>query len=159
MGVDRRIELARVADAPVLADMSRRLVEHGLRWRWTPTAIRRCIRHAETEVVVVRARTGQPLAFGIMRYEELEAHLILLAVTPGARRRGLGRHLVEYLESMARTAGIGRIILEVRAANAEARAFYRSMGYRESERLHGYYQGAEDALRMIADLWVGADLG
>lgn len=150
------VELARLAEAAVLADMSRRLVEYGLAWRWTPAALRKCIRDPETEVVVIRAKTSHPLAFGVMRYDADDAHLILLAVSPGARRRGLGTRLLDYLEAMARTAGITTIQLEVRADNVEARTFYRGRGYRETERLRGYYQGREDAVRMLANLRVRA---
>lgn len=150
-----QVELARIREAPVLADMSRRLVEHGLGWRWTPEALRRCMRDPETEVVVIRAKTSHPVAFGVMRYDADEAHLILLAVSPGARRRGLATVLMGYLEAMARTAGICTIQLEVRASNTGARAFYAARGYAVTARLRGYYQGREDALRMSADLRLG----
>lgn len=154
-----QIEIARLSDAPVIADMSRRLVEHGLVWRWTPAAIRRCIRHAETECVIVRAKTGHPIGFGIMRYELDVAHLILLAVSPGARRRRLATQICDHLEAMARTAGIEAIQVEVRSSNLGARSFYKARGYADTEHLGGYYQGKEDAQRMVVRLWVRADLG
>jgi ribosomal protein S18 acetylase RimI-like enzyme len=34
-----------------------------------------------------------------------------------------------------------------------ARAFYRSQGYTELERISGYYQGTEDAVRLEKQLW------
>ena len=36
------LESARISDAPRLAEMSRVLIEHGLRWRYTPQAIPEC---------------------------------------------------------------------------------------------------------------------
>jgi ribosomal protein S18 acetylase RimI-like enzyme len=36
----------------------------------------------------------------------------------------------------------------VRAENPVARTFYRQRGYVEIERLAGYYQGMEDAVRL-----------
>ena len=78
------------------------------------------------------------------------SHLVLLAVDLGARRRGVGRNLVRWLERVARRGGILRIGLEVRASSAGARGFYQSLGYTETGRLRGYYQGREDALKMVS---------
>ena len=47
------------------------------------------------------------------------------------------------------------MMLEVRRSNDDARAFYRAMGYREVARLSRYYQGREDAVRMMSSLSVG----
>ena len=60
----------------------------------------------------------------------------------------MGRRLLEWLEQPARVAGIARIVLEVRASNDGAHAFYERMGYRKRVRVPGYYQGHEAALRM-----------
>ena len=54
---------------------------------------------------------------------------------------------IEELDSL-----IDQIMLEVRASARDARAFYGGFGYREVERIRGYYQGREDAVRMVADL-------
>ena len=43
-------------------------------------------------------------------------------------------------------AGLARIVLEVRADNAGARAFYQRLGYRTLERVPGYYGGREAAV-------------
>ena len=71
---------------------------------------------------------------------------------PARRRQGVGRALLEWLEVTARTAGTGVIRLETRASNAAAQAFYRAHGYVQIDRLRGYYDGAEDALRLAKDL-------
>ncbi len=94
------------------------------------------------------------LGFAIMGFRFLhgEAHLLLLAVDPAARRRGVGLALWRWLETLARRGGISRVELEVRAANAGGRAFYRALGFREVARLRGYYENREDALQLAADL-------
>ena len=101
----------------------------------------------ETNVAV--ARDGPRLVgFGIMDYGDNRAHLTLLAVRETARRQGVGSALLVWLEMSALTAGIEIVRAEVRWKNTEARGFYRAGGYCEGERLAGYYQGLEDAVRL-----------
>jgi ribosomal-protein-alanine N-acetyltransferase len=84
-----------------------------------------------------------------MEFGEDRAHLVLLAVRPTHRRRGIGRRLLEWLVQSARTAGVRSLHLELRANNEAARAFYRAMGFSETILVPGYYRGRESALRMI----------
>ena len=95
--------------------MSRALIEQGLTWRWGSRSIARKIRDPETEVLVAREGV-QIVGFAIMEFAFLrhEAHLLLLAVEPSRRRRGLGRGLVRWLEKIARAGGIASIQLELR---------------------------------------------
>jgi ribosomal protein S18 acetylase RimI-like enzyme len=152
---DYRFELARVADAAQLAGMSARLVEAGLVPAWGRERVRSHVLHAESVVLVARHEAAIA-GFAIMRYADTEAHLNLLAVDPAHRRRGVGRRLVRWLEETALTAGTFVIGLELREGNAEARAFYAALGYRELARVCGYYQGVETAIRMQRDLRVYA---
>jgi ribosomal-protein-alanine N-acetyltransferase len=78
--------------------------------------------------------------------------LNLLAVAPTHQRRGIGRQLVRWLEETAFTAGTFVIRLELRTTNAQAHAFYASLGYRATGRIDGYYQGLEHATLMEHDL-------
>jgi len=146
-----RLELARSTDAALLARMSHEWVEAGLKTSWDATRVGWHIRHAESVVLV--ARSGAAIAgFAIMRYNDDNAHLNLLAVAPGHRRRGLARRLLAWLEETALTAGTFTIGLELRAGNAGARAFYAALGYREIGSVAGYYQGVESAIRMVRDV-------
>jgi ribosomal-protein-alanine N-acetyltransferase len=147
------IRLATCTDAPLIARMSRDLIERGLGWSWTPLRVQRSIADADTNVAI--AQVGDlAVGFGIMKYREDEAHLLLLAVQPGAGRRGIGAALVAWLEASARTAGVGQAYLEARASNAVARAFYRRLGYEEIQLVPGYYRGVEASVRMAKDLWL-----
>jgi len=147
-----QIRLAAPADAREIAALSRHAIEHGLPWRWTPRRVAACIAAPDTNVVVACAQ-ARHMGFGIMSYGDDDAHLLLLAVQIPHRRRGVGSALLRWLEASARVAGIERLILECRAANDVARAFYRRHGYDEVQRLRGYYgEGAEDAVRMRKQL-------
>ena len=144
------IRLALPADAGRIALMSRDFIEDGLGWGWTPARVARSIRDRATNVVI--AECDSDLAgFGIMKYLDDDAHLLLFAVRPEYRRRGIGSGLLAWLESTATTAGIELIFLEARAANAAARAFYAARGYRELVVLPRYY-GSENAVRIGKDL-------
>ncbi len=158
--------LAKVAEAPLLARISRDYIEHGLNWRWQPGQIRRLIQDPESVALCARTQPlrrhdvalptrykgGDILGFGIMTYGLETAHLMLLAVLPRARRRNIASKLLDWLEETATTAGVNRIELEVRAGNVVARSFYRERGYHERDYLAGYYSGQESAFRMARNL-------
>ena len=155
MSDEVKIESARMADANAIARMSRRLVESGLGWRWTPRAVALQIRDPDS-IVVVAKRGDEPLGFGIMQYqfERDRAHLVLLAIEPDARRRGIGSDVVRWLEKIARVGGIATIALEVRAENRGARRFYAALGYHETDVIPGYYNDIVDAVLLARDLRV-----
>ncbi|NLD53626.1 MAG: GNAT family acetyltransferase [Burkholderiaceae bacterium] len=56
-----------------------------------------------------------------------------LAVAPEWRRSGFGRALMEHVESRLRERGCPKLNLQVRAANPDAVAFYRRLGYSPDE--------------------------
>ncbi len=148
------LRLAVPADAPAIAALSRDRIELGLGWRWTAPRVLRCILDRATNVVVLRGQPGaQSLrGFGIMKYHDDEAHLLLLAVDVHAVRCGIGSAMVAWLEASARAAGIGRIQLEARDTNEAARAFYARLGYRTVQLLPGYYEGREACVQLAKDL-------
>jgi len=65
------------------------------------------------------------------------AHLARVIVRPGARRRGLGRALVEALLARAEVAGLSPVTLNVYRDNAAAAALYAELGFRCVERPDG----------------------
>ena len=124
--------------------MSRLHIEYGLRWRWTGAKVKRSIANPET-MVLVASEAGALVGFAIMKFGEETAHLMLLAVSPTSRRRGIGRGMIDWLEKSCITAGIQRVQLEVRSGNFPARHFYESLGYRYVGQIAGYYDQREAA--------------
>ncbi|MFZ1624633.1 MAG: GNAT family N-acetyltransferase [Gammaproteobacteria bacterium] len=146
---------ARSADIQAIADMSRRLVEVGLPWTWTPERVMRHLKHPDSMVIVARSAgygTSVLAGFAIMHFGDDIAHLNLLAVDSAHQRLGLGRQLLSWLERTAITAGTFSICLEVRARNPVALLFYHRLGFLETGRVQRYYSGREDALRLMRDL-------
>ena len=67
--------------------------------------------------------------FILLRALGLEAEVLTLAVAPEARRRGLGRSLVEAALAAAAAGGAEALFLEVAADNAAALALYEGAGF------------------------------
>ncbi|WP_380053362.1 GNAT family N-acetyltransferase [Falsihalocynthiibacter sp. SS001] len=70
---------------------------------------------------------------GGVGYRFTVEHTIILA--PAARGRGVGRHLLEAVESHARTREMHSMIAGVSGENANAIRFHAAMGYVEYTRL------------------------
>jgi ribosomal-protein-alanine N-acetyltransferase len=150
--------LAATSDAPTLARMSRDYIEHGHQWSWTSERISRFIR-AGNSVVLCAQDTHQSsrpdscnkcrtAGFAVMEFGLEHAHLNLLAVQPIARRQGIAKALLNWLEQTAMIAGICTITLEVRAQNRGGRKFYSALNYQEIARLPRYYGSRETAYRL-----------
>jgi ribosomal-protein-alanine N-acetyltransferase len=142
------LRLARRADAPALAAMSRDLVETGLGWNYRPERIARLLCDPET-VTVVACDGERVVGFAIMRVDLERAHVVLLAVRPSHQRRGIGGRIVDWLLVTAVTAGVASVHVELRIANKAAYALYRTGGFTETLRVRGYYGGRETAIRMM----------
>ena len=54
------LRLARPAEAPAIARLSRDLIEYGLRWRWTPLRVAASIRAADVALALI------PLVVGLL---------------------------------------------------------------------------------------------
>jgi ribosomal-protein-alanine N-acetyltransferase len=67
-------------------------------------------------------------------------HLMNIAVTPGARGKGLGRLLMEDFLAEARRLGVGEAWLEVAVTNDEALGLYREHGFEDVRVRRRYYQ-------------------
>jgi ribosomal-protein-alanine N-acetyltransferase len=84
---------------------------------------------------------GQELVvFALNRQVLDEVELLLCAVAPGWRGRGIGRQMMEQVAESARSRGASRLFLEVREGNEAAIALYRSVGFRIEGRRPGYYR-------------------
>lgn len=81
--------------------------------------------------------------FILIRIAADEAEILTLAVQPAARRRGLGRRLVESGARAACAGGADRLFLEVAEDNAAARALYAAAGFVEAGRRRAYYPRPE----------------
>ena len=94
--------------------------------------------------------------FVLVRAAGGEAEVLTLAVTPAARRRGIGTELIAAAARQAHEMGAETMFLEVGEANLPAKLLYARLGFREVARRRGYYAssdgGNEDALVLSVEL-------
>lgn len=81
-----------------------------------------------------------------------EADIVTLAVTPAARRRGLGRTLVESAAALLAGMGAATLFLEVSADNPPAINLYTGLGFEQVGLRKDYYADSSDALVMRLSL-------
>jgi ribosomal-protein-alanine N-acetyltransferase len=82
-----------------------------------------------------------------------EAELADLAVAPRARRRGIGRMLLERIVEQLRADGVRSLYLEVRESNVAARTLYLAHAFAAVGRRRGYYRHpVEDALLLKREI-------
>lgn len=93
------------------------------------------------------ASTGKLKGFLVARRVDLEWDLENIVVAADARRRGVGRGLMEAFLGRAKQSNSAAVFLEVRESNLAARTLYERTGLRQAGRRKGYYTGpAEDAV-------------
>ena len=121
---------------------------------WTAAAIASTLRYDHMRVLVAEERgelggdgAGRPLGYVVAMDAGQEAEIADLAVAPDARRRGIGRALIDRLLADLEAEGVESVFLEVRESNRGARALYESRAFRGIGRRRGYYRlPVEDAL-------------
>jgi [ribosomal protein S18]-alanine N-acetyltransferase len=70
-----------------------------------------------------------------------------IVVAPTARRKGLGKQLLNSLLAAARDKNSNSVFLEVRESNSGARTLYEKAGFRQTGRRKSYYTSPlEDAI-------------
>ena len=98
---------------------------------------------------------GRPLGFSLFRTIADESELLLIAVAPDSRGRGVGRQLLDEFVRRAKSSGATRLHLEVRDGNP-AVAVYQKAGFSPVRRRRNYYRGSDhsqfDALTLARDV-------
>lgn len=94
---------------------------------------------------------GRPLAenepaagFALSRGAADEEELLLIAVDPAHRRRGVGAALLTRFIAQAKTRGAHRLFLEMREGNP-AEELYRRHGFEQVGRRRHYYRRGSNA--------------
>ncbi|QNI35891.1 GNAT family N-acetyltransferase [Edaphobacter albus] len=110
-----------------------------------PGVVRRLLVIAEHAGELVGLAVGKVIDTGASAVAELES----VVVAQEARRMGVGRALCEEVIAWARGEGAVDVELEVRSANAPARALYRNLGFVEvGVRKRYYHSPGDDAVLM-----------
>lgn len=88
---------------------------------------------------------NRPAGFALARIVADEAELLLLAIRPPMRRRGIGKALLRSIVADAVERGAVKLHLEVRANNDAVR-LYRGEGFEKVGERRDYYRGKDGKL-------------
>jgi [ribosomal protein S18]-alanine N-acetyltransferase len=130
----------------------------GFRHPWSAELLRRELGHAWSTILLAVEDDDGPagetiLGFIVFWLVHDEVHVLNLAVALEARRRGIGRMLMEESAAHGRRRAAQISTLEVRRSNVAALTLYRALGYRQVGVRPNYYTDeGEDAIVMILDL-------
>lgn len=87
------------------------------------------------------ASPGVAAGFVLSRHAADEEELLLIAIIPEFRNRGLGEKLMQHLFTAARRRGVRRIFLEMRRGNPAVR-LYHKVGFQPIGERPKYYRMA-----------------
>ena len=104
--------------------------ESGLVRQWNDPVkdIRRKLR-VQRDLFLVGMLDSRLVATVMAGYEGHRGWINYLAVAKECRKQGIGRQLMGEAEARPRAAGCPKINLQIRSSNAEAVAFYRTLGF------------------------------
>lgn len=83
----------------------------------------------QPELFLVAERAERVVGTVMAGWEGHRGWLNYLAVDPTVRRAGIGRSLVREAEARLAAVGCPKVNLQIRSANRNVMAFYRSIGY------------------------------
>ena len=143
------------ADLDAVMDVMTSAFDPGFGEGWTRSQCAGILPLSGVLLMLARDEQGKVQGFSLLRTVADEAELLLLAVAPKARRRGVGGSLLDHFIAHGREKGVRRLHLEVRDGNP-AVAMYRAFGFNTEGRRPKYYSGQDgsqhDALTMARQL-------
>lgn len=150
---DLRFRRVEAADLPRLMEIERAAFLHP----WSEPQLRAELGNAWSVMLAAEEPTAEGglrmAGYVIVWVVHDELHVLNVATAPEARRRGIGRALMDEAHRLGRARACRVATLEVRRSNAAAIALYRALGYRQVGMRPRYYaEENEDALLMSLDL-------
>lgn len=138
-----RLEPLELAQAEVLAALHARCFAAG----WDQEALRTLlVAPSGFGTLAIDAINDEPIGFVLGRVIAQECEILTIGVIPGARKRGIGMHLVKRLFADAWARGAERVLLEVADDNAAGLALYGAAGFTVVGRRPGYYRRNGNAI-------------
>lgn len=98
--------------------------------------------HLAISDITLEGPEEQPAGFTLSRSVLDEEELLLIAVHPASRRKGVAKALLKNLFETAATRGVRRVFLEMRDGNP-AEELYRALGFAPIGRRRGYYRSVK----------------
>ena len=140
-----RLGTARVGDVGAVMDVMEAAFDPAYGEAWSAAQLLTLFALPSARICL--ARDGdRPCGFSAARVAGPESELLLLAVNPLWRGRGVGRRLIDDWQAWAAREGAEDYFLEMRADNSAAR-LYREAGFSECGRRPAYYRGGDGVVR------------
>lgn len=128
---------------------------------WTRRQVSDALVVPNTHYLLADATGGAPVDFSeavgflLSRHAVDEEELLLLAVSPDARRRGVAASLISRFAAEAAERGVSRLFLQMREGN-DAEKLYLGQDFTPIGRRRQYYRGPHgsliDAITFVRDV-------
>jgi ribosomal-protein-alanine N-acetyltransferase len=141
VGAEGKIRRLRAEDAPKLVAI---VAATPVAAKWSAESYEK-LSHPDGNISFVHESQGRITGFILGRQLSGEAEVLNLAVRPGNRKRGIGGSLLQAALEEFGKLGVGRVYLEVREANKEARRFYQNRGFTVAGVRPNYYREPDEA--------------
>ena len=142
-----QIRPATFADIPSIMQLERQSATTA---HWTEEQYHQAFqRDGATRFLLVGLEDSEtsPAGFLVAQHLAPEWQLENIVVAPTARRKGLGKRLLNELLAAANKTNSTAVFLEVRESNAAARTLYERTGFEQTGRRKSYYKNpSEDAV-------------
>lgn len=143
-----RLEPVDAVAAAALAELHAAAFDHP----WSAADIASALESPGAFALAVRFEEDQIAGFILARAIAGEGEILTVAVCPAARRRGIGRALVQAAIRICAASGAESLFLEAAQDNLPAIALYSQTGFESAGLRKGYYRRdgapAVDALVM-----------
>lgn len=138
-------------DVPAVAELERVALAGDA---WSPGLVEEGIRgRLPTVAYLVAVDPGEVVVgHAVVSWAGEIAELQRIGVLPELRRRGVARALLAAVLDLAAGTEADRLLLEVRATNLAALAFYADSGFEEIDRRPRYYSDGAEAVVMLKSL-------
>jgi ribosomal-protein-alanine N-acetyltransferase len=146
------IRPAAVGDVVAVAELETQTQGHDA---WSESLIRDGVTGDLPTISYLVADEDGVVGYAVASYAGDIAELQRIGVAEQARRQGLATALLDEVVAHAPSTGADRMLLEVRADNAGALAFYADRGFVEIDRRPRYYRDGTDAVVMRLPLIAG----
>lgn len=131
-------------DIPFLAELEQELFSDA----WTEMSLINTL-HYRPDTSFVAELDGETAGYLFFMAAADEGELLRIGVSPGHRRQGIGRALLEHMDHFVLENGIYSVWLEVRESNEPARTLYEKAGFvTQGFRRNYYHKPDEDAVIM-----------
>lgn len=145
MTTDFRLSPARVADLAAVMRVMDAAFDPAYGEAWSAAQLLTLFALPSARICV--AWDGEtPCGFYAARLAGPESELLLLAVAPERRGKGVGARLMADWQTWAEEQGADDYFLEMRADN-DAVHLYKASGFSECGRRRDYYRGSDGKLR------------